>query len=32
IQLGYCPERELMPPGCFQRTKKRWNDLLNVTK
>ncbi|MFA4669615.1 FAD-dependent thymidylate synthase [Pyrococcus kukulkanii] len=32
IQLGYCPEKELMPPGCFQRTKKRWNDLLDVTK
>ncbi|AFK22318.1 FAD-dependent thymidylate synthase, inactivated by insertion [Pyrococcus sp. ST04] len=28
IQLGYCPERELMPPGCFMRTKRKWESLL----
>ncbi|CAB50208.1 FAD-dependent thymidylate synthase [Pyrococcus abyssi] len=28
IQLGYCPERELMPPGCFKRTRERWMKLL----
>ena len=27
IQLGYCPERELMPPGCWKRTKERWLKL-----
>ena len=27
IQLGYCPERELMPPGCWKRTKERWGKL-----
>nr|WP_231963870.1 FAD-dependent thymidylate synthase [Thermococcus chitonophagus] len=32
IQLGYCPERELMPLGCFQRTKEKWNKLLDLTK
>ncbi|BAA29853.1 FAD-dependent thymidylate synthase [Pyrococcus horikoshii] len=28
IQLGYCPERELMPPGCLKRTRERWKNLL----
>ena len=27
IQLGYCPERELMPSGCWKRTKDRWAKL-----
>ncbi|WP_297476246.1 FAD-dependent thymidylate synthase [Thermococcus sp.] len=27
IQLGYCPEGELMPPGCWKRTKERWKAL-----
>jgi len=29
IQLGYCPERELMPPGCWKRTKERWERIAN---
>ena len=29
IQLGYCPERELMPPGCWKRTKERWEKLAS---
>jgi len=27
VQLGYCPEKELMPPGCWKRTKERWEKL-----
>ncbi|NJE10013.1 FAD-dependent thymidylate synthase [Thermococcus sp. MAR1] len=27
VQLGYCPEGELMPPGCWKRTRERWNAL-----
>ncbi|WP_457741780.1 FAD-dependent thymidylate synthase [Thermococcus sp.] len=27
IQLGYCPERDLMPKGCFHRTKERWKKM-----
>jgi len=27
IQLGYCPERELMPPGCWKRTRARWKEI-----
>ncbi|HIP88854.1 MAG TPA: FAD-dependent thymidylate synthase [Thermococcus paralvinellae] len=27
IQLGYCPEKELMPEGCFKRTRERWNRI-----
>ena len=30
IQLGYCPERELMPKGCLKRTKERWIKLTEV--
>jgi len=29
IQLGYCPERELMPPGCLKRTKEKWERLVS---
>jgi len=29
IQLGYCPERELMPPGCWKRTKEKWQGLVS---
>ncbi|AEC52305.1 FAD-dependent thymidylate synthase [Pyrococcus sp. NA2] len=28
IQLGYCPEGELMPPGCWKRTREKWKSLL----
>lgn len=28
IQLNYCPEKELMPPGCLKRTKEKWKALL----
>ena len=24
IHIGYCPEGELMPPGCWKRTRERW--------
>ncbi|AEH24398.1 FAD-dependent thymidylate synthase [Pyrococcus yayanosii] len=27
IQLGYCPEGELMPPGCWKRTKEKWERM-----
>ncbi|WP_456394600.1 FAD-dependent thymidylate synthase [Thermococcus sp.] len=27
VQLGYCPEGELMPPGCWKRTRERWKAL-----
>jgi len=27
VQLGYCPEGELMPPGCWKRTRKKWKGL-----
>ncbi|ASJ12193.1 FAD-dependent thymidylate synthase [Thermococcus thioreducens] len=27
VQLGYCPEGELMPPGCWRRTRERWKAL-----
>ncbi|NJE75696.1 FAD-dependent thymidylate synthase [Thermococcus sp. ES12] len=27
VQLGYCPEGELMPPGCWKRTRERWRAL-----
>ncbi|WP_010477920.1 FAD-dependent thymidylate synthase [Thermococcus zilligii] len=27
IQLGYCPERELMPPGCLKRTREKWKNV-----
>ncbi len=30
IQLGYCPEGELMPPGCWKVTKDRWLRLSNL--
>lgn len=29
IQLGYCPERELMPEGCWKRQKDWWNTINN---
>ncbi len=28
IQIGYCPEGELMPPGCWRRTRKKWKKLV----
>ncbi|WP_456366329.1 FAD-dependent thymidylate synthase [Thermococcus sp.] len=28
IQLGYCPEGELMPPGCWKRTREKWRALV----
>jgi thymidylate synthase ThyX/intein/homing endonuclease len=28
IQLGYCPEGELMPPNCWKRTKEKWKALV----
>ncbi len=27
IQLGYCPERELMPEGCLKRTREKWREI-----
>ncbi|CAD5243962.1 FAD-dependent thymidylate synthase [Thermococcus camini] len=30
IQLGYCPEKELMPPGCWKRTKERWKRIAGI--
>ncbi len=30
IQLGYCPERELMPEGCFKRTKEKWKSIAGI--
>ncbi len=27
IHLGYCPEGELMPPGCWKRTREKWKAL-----
>ena len=27
VQLGYCPEGELMPAGCWKRTRERWRVL-----
>lgn len=30
IALGYCPERELMPPGCLKMTKEKWKKLMKV--
>ncbi|WP_297467778.1 FAD-dependent thymidylate synthase [Thermococcus sp.] len=30
IQFGYCPERELMPKGCWKRTKERWIKLTGT--
>ncbi|ASI99720.1 FAD-dependent thymidylate synthase [Thermococcus celer] len=27
VQLGYCPEGELMPPGCWKRTREKWKAL-----
>nr|WP_297491312.1 FAD-dependent thymidylate synthase [Thermococcus sp.] len=32
IQLGYCPEGELMPPGCWKRTRERWKGLLSAVR
>ncbi len=29
IQLGYCNEGELMPPGCLQRQRKWWREVWN---
>ncbi len=28
IQLGYCPEGKLMPPGCLARTRGKWNEII----
>jgi len=30
IALGYCPEKELMPPGCLKMTKEKWKKLMEV--
>ena len=30
IALGYCPEKELMPPGCLKMTKDKWKKLMEV--
>ena len=30
IALGYCPERELMPPGCLKMTKEKWKKLMEM--
>ncbi|RLF80313.1 FAD-dependent thymidylate synthase [Thermococci archaeon] len=30
IALGYCPERELMPPGCLKMTKEKWKKLMKT--
>ncbi|KUH33572.1 thymidylate synthase [Thermococcus celericrescens] len=30
VQLGYCPEGELMPPGCWRRTKERWKRIAGI--
>ncbi|AAL80664.1 thymidylate synthase (FAD) [Pyrococcus furiosus DSM 3638] len=27
IQFGYCPERDLMPPGCLKKTRKKWEKV-----
>jgi len=27
IQLGYCPERELMPDGCWKRQREWWEEV-----
>ncbi|NJE42357.1 FAD-dependent thymidylate synthase [Thermococcus sp. GR6] len=27
VQLGYCPEGELMPPGCWKRTREKWKEV-----
>lgn len=27
VQLGYCPERELMPEGCFAKQREWWNSV-----
>ncbi|NJE84634.1 FAD-dependent thymidylate synthase [Thermococcus sp. CX2] len=27
IQLGYCPEGQLMPPGCWKRTREKWKEV-----
>ncbi|WP_297501934.1 FAD-dependent thymidylate synthase, partial [Thermococcus sp.] len=29
IQLGYCPEGELMPSGCWKRTREKWKALVS---
>ncbi|MDK2982916.1 MAG: thymidylate synthase [Thermococcaceae archaeon] len=29
ISLGYCPERELMPPGCLKMTKEKWKSIIS---
>lgn len=31
IQLGYCPERELMPPGCWKRTRGKWLKVAGIS-
>ncbi|NJE60871.1 FAD-dependent thymidylate synthase [Thermococcus sp. 21S7] len=30
VQLGYCPERELMPEGCWKRTKEKWRRIAGI--
>lgn len=30
IQFGYCPEKELMPEGCFKRTRKKWSKMTEI--
>lgn len=30
IQLGYCPEGELMPRNCWKRTREKWKKLIDA--
>ncbi|MBO8174754.1 MAG: FAD-dependent thymidylate synthase [Thermococcus sp.] len=30
IQLGYCPEKDLMPKGCFKRTREKWSKIAEI--
>lgn len=30
IWLGYCPERELIPPGCWKRQREWWNKVWSI--
>jgi len=30
VQLGYCPEGELMPPGCWKKTREKWKKVAGI--
>ncbi|NJE07153.1 FAD-dependent thymidylate synthase [Thermococcus sp. M39] len=30
IQLGYCPEKDLMPEGCLKRTREKWKKIAKL--